>query len=77
MNGAAPWLLRRRSLLFRADRPVVLGWPPWTGGEAEWSGWSAGFEGAASPYVLIVARGLKVTVRGGRFPRGDVLEGSD
>lgn len=73
----APWLLRRRSLLFKADRPVALCWPSWefwTGGEPVCNGLNVGSEAVASPYVLMVARGLKVTVRGGRFPRGDVFE---
>ena len=74
----APWLLRRRSLLFKADRPVVQccwpAWEFWTGGEPVCNGLNVGSEAVASPYVLMVARGLNVTVRGGRFSRGDVFD---
>lgn len=74
----APWLLRRRSLLFRAESPVDLCWEeafePWRDPDA--MGLKVGSAEVESWYVLTVARGLNVTVREGRLPRGDVLEGA-
>ena len=63
-------------MLFNADRPVDRFWPPVTfwAGELACNGRTSGFEVDASLYVLTVVKGLKVTVRDGRFSRCDVLE---
>lgn len=41
------------------------------------NGLNVGSAAVVAPYVLTVAMGLKVTVLGGRPPRGDVLPSSE
>lgn len=70
-----PALLRRRSLLFSADS---MGCPEGpeagrTGGDPVCSGCTLESACDVPLYVLIVVRGLKVTVRRSRSARGDVF----